>query len=232
MSPDFKFAFKKSIPIMTGFIFLGIAYGIYMHQAGFNFIYPTCMAFFIFGGSVEFIVADLLAKSFSPFNVFLITLIVNSRHLFYGISMLQKYNVHGFKKFYLIFGMCDETFAINSSTDVPEEINKINFMFWVTVLNQFYWVFGAFLGGILGSLITINLKGLDFVMTALFIVLFMDQFLKKDKRFGSILGMIIALLVLAIAGKDIFMPLSMIIVVILFAIYDRNKKGRKADERS
>lgn len=225
MSRSFKFAFKKTIPIMTGFIFLGIAYGIYMHQLGFNFLYPTLMALLIFGGSVEFVIAGLLLQSFDPLAVFILTLIINSRHLFYGISMLDNYNVHGLKKFYMIFCLCDETFSINYFTKVPKDINKIDFMFWVTVLNQFYWVLGAFLGGVLGNFIKFEFSGLDFVMTALFLVLFIDQVIRENDHFSSYMGVIVSLVALAIFGPDIFMPISMIVAVLIFYLrYSKNKK--------
>lgn len=221
MSKNFKYAFVKTIPIMTGFIFLGIAYGVYMHQEGFNFLYPTLMAFFIFGGSVEFIIANLLIHSFAPWSVLLITLIVNSRHLFYGISMLDKYHPDSrFKKFYMIFGLCDESFSINYVTAVPQDVDEQDFMFWVTLLNHCYWVLGAFLGGVLGSLISIKLAGLDFVMTALFITLFIDQLCREHDHFSSFAGVVTSLICLALVGKTAFLPVSMLLVVVVFSLYE------------
>lgn len=217
-SSTFHYAFKKTIPIMTGFVFLGITYGIYMHQEGFNFIYPTLMALTIFGGSIEFIIANLLIHNFNPWAVFLITLIVNSRHIFYGISMLDKYKNTGIRKIYLIFGLCDESFSINYVTKVPPNMSSHNFMFWVTLLNHCYWVLGAFLGGLFGNLITINLNGLSFVMTALFIVLFVDQFLRESQHFSSICGAITAVIALFIFGHTFFLPISMLAMVIIFSI--------------
>ena len=214
----FLFAFRKTIPIMTGFLFLGITYGIYMNQQGFNFLYPTLMALTIFGGSVEFIIANLLTKSFDPLAVLIVTLIVNSRHLFYAISMLERYSHTGWKKFFLIFGMCDESFSVNYTTTVPKQYNHKLFMFYVTILNQVYWVSGAMLGGLFGNLITINLKGLSFVMTALFIVLFIDQFLREKNHLSSLSGMALALIMLFISGKEYFIPLTLILLVIVFSI--------------
>lgn len=220
ISKDFQFAFKKTIPIMAGFTFLGITYGIYMHQEGFNFLYPTLMAFTIFGGSVEFIVANLLTQHFDPLNVFLIVLIVNSRHLFYGLSMLKKYHKLGKWEPYAIFGLCDETFSINYSTKIPTNVDEKKFIMFVTLLNHAYWVLGAFLGGVFGSLININLPGLSFVMTALFIVLFVDQFLRENNHLSSFLGVFTAILTLFLVGKTFFLPISMLLIVGIFWILD------------
>lgn len=158
----FSFAFKKTLPIMLGFSFLGITYGLYMHQLGFNFLYPPKMAMTIFGGSVEFIIANLLTKAFNPWSVFFLALTVNSHHIFYSISMLERYRGAGWRKPLLIFGQCDETFSINYATELPDDIDKDNFYLYVTMLNYFYWVFGAFLGGVFGSLIKRPIKRVRF----------------------------------------------------------------------
>lgn len=139
-------AFPNTIPILAGFLFLGIAYGIYMNQSGFKFYYPMFMSFIIFAGSVEFATVSWLLGSFDPVNIFFLTLMINARHLFYGLSMLEKYNIPGWKKLYLIYGMCDESFSINATVDVPKDIDKGLFMFFVTILNQIYWVAGATIG--------------------------------------------------------------------------------------
>ncbi|KRL35651.1 AzlC family ABC transporter permease [Liquorilactobacillus uvarum] len=217
-STAFKFALKKTLPIMTGFLFIGMAYGMYMHQEGFNFLYPTLMAFTIFAGSLEFVIANLLIHSFDPLSVLFLTLIINSRHLFYGISMLEKYNVAGWKKYYLIFGMCDESFSVNYATDPPKDIDQVWFMFYVTCLNQFYWVFSSMLGGLFGSIIHFNLKGLSFVMTALFIVLFVDQLLRENNHFSSLCGILVSSILLIVLGKELFLPLSMLLITGIFCI--------------
>lgn len=188
----FKIALKSTLPIMTGFLFIGITYGIYMRQEGFNFLYPTFMAFIIYAGSLEFVIANLLIHSFDPLEVLLLTLIVNSRHWFYGISMLEKYNTADWRKYYLIFGMCDESFSINYATHVPKNIDRGWFMFYVTCLNHFYWVFAAMLGGILGGFINFKVNGLSFVMTALSIVLFLDQLLREKNHYSSFCGTLIS----------------------------------------
>ena len=133
----FKAAFPYTIPIFAGFWFLGLAYGIYMNASGFSFVYPMLMSLLIFGGSLEFVAVEMLLSPFAPLQVLIMTLLIQARHLFYGISMLDKYKGMGWKKFYLIFGMCDETFSINYTAKIPPDVDRGWFMFFVTLLNHF-----------------------------------------------------------------------------------------------
>ncbi len=210
-----KAAFPYTIPIFAGFWFLGIAYGIYMNVSGFSFVYPMLMSLTIFGGSLEFIVVTMLLSPFAPLQAFIVTLMVQARHLFYGISMLEKMKGMGWKKFYLIYGMCDETFSINYSTEIPENVDKGWFMFWVTLLNQIYWVSGATIGGIAGSLLTFNTEGLDFAMTALFVVIFLEQLLKEKKPYTAIIGVAASAGCLLLFGADSFMIPAMLCILAL-----------------
>lgn len=200
-----KCAFPHTIPIMTGFLFLGMSYGIYMHVSGFSFWYPMLMAMTIFAGSVEFVCVNFLLGAFDPLQAFIVTLILNARHIFYGISMLDRFKGMGWKKIYLIFGMCDETFSVNYTADIPQDVDPGWFMFFVTLLNQIYWVLGATLGGLFGSLITFNTEGLDFVMTAMFVVIFLEQYLKDKNHLNSYIGLGVSLLMLLFFGADNFM---------------------------
>ena len=206
-------AFPNTIPILAGFLFLGIAYGIYMNQSGFKFYYPMFMSFIIFAGSVEFATVSWLLGSFDPVNIFFLTLMINARHLFYGLSMLEKYNIPGWKKLYLIYGMCDESFSINATLDVPKDIDKGLFMFFVTILNQIYWVAGATIGGIFGSFIPFDTKGLEFVMTALFVVIFLENWLKEKDHNASVIGLFISFICLMIFKGTNFIIPSMIIIL-------------------
>lgn len=206
-------AFPNTIPILAGFLFLGIAYGIYMNQSGFKFYYPMFMSFIIFAGSVEFATVSWLLGSFDPVNIFFLTLMINARHLFYGLSMLEKYNIPGWKKLYLIYGMCDESFSINATVDVPKDIDTGLFMFFVTMLNQIYWVAGATIGGIFGSFIPFDTKGLEFVMTALFVVIFLENWLKEKDHSASVIGLFISFICLMIFKVTNFIIPSMIIIL-------------------
>ena len=206
----FKAAFPHTIPIMTGFLFLGMTYGIYMNVSGFSFLYPMLMSMTIFAGSMEFVTVNMLLGAFHPLEALTMTLMINARHLFYGISMLDKYTGTGLKKLYLIFGMCDESFSINYTADIPKDVDKGQFMTWVTLLNHSYWVLGATLGGIFGSFIHFNTEGVEFVMTALFVVIFLEQWLKEKNHVNAITGLMISVLCLVLFGRDNFIIPSML----------------------
>lgn len=205
-----KAAFPHTIPIMTGFIFLGFSYGIYMNVLGFNFWYPMLMSLTIFAGSAEFVVGNMLLLAFNPFQTFATILLVNARHLFYGISMLDKYKGTGLKKFYLIFGMCDESFSVNYTAEIPEDVDKGWFMFFVNFLDQCYWVISATMGGIIGSAFGFNTEGIEFVMTAMFVVIFLDQWLKEKNHMSSIIGIVISAVCLLIFGAGNFLIPAMV----------------------
>jgi len=178
-----KYAVPHTLPIFAGFWFLGMAYGIYMNSLGFSFFYPIVMSMTIFAGSMEFVAADLLTQSFNPLLAFLMTLMINARHLFYGIAMLDKYKNTGLKKIYLIFGMCDETFSINYSAEIPKDVDRGWFMFFVTLLNYTFWVSGATIGAVFGDVINFNTKGIEFVMTSMFLVIFFGAVFKRKRPY-------------------------------------------------
>lgn len=206
-------AFPHTVPIFAGFLFLGIAYGIYMNVSGFSAIYPILMSSTIFAGSMEFVAVNLLLGTFNPIGAFVLTLMINARHLFYGISMLDKYRGTGIKKFYLIFGMCDESFSINCTANIPDDVDKGWFMFFITLLNHVYWVLGATIGGIFGSLVKFNTNGLEFVMTALFVVIFLEQWMKETIHHSALLGLGLSLLCLILFGGENFIIPSMIMIL-------------------
>ena len=219
-------AFPHTIPIFAGFWFLGFAYGIYMNVSGFSFVYPMVMSITIFGGSLEFLAVTMLLAPFAPVQTFIMALLVQARHLFYGISMLDRYKGMGWKRFYLIFGMCDESFSINYTAEIPEGIDKGWFMFFVTLLNQLYWVTGSTLGGLAGSLLTFDTEGLDFVMTAMFVVIFLTQWKKEKKHHTGLIGLGASALCLFVFGPDSFLIPAMICIVAVLTAF------RKPIERS
>lgn len=228
---SFRAAFPQTIPILAGFLFLGMAYGIYMNVNGFSFVYPTIMALVIFGGSLEFLAAQMLLAPFAPVQALLVSLMIQARHLFYGISMLDKFKGMGWKKFYLIYGMCDETFSVNYTANIPGDCDRGWFYLFVTALNQLYWVGGATIGGLLGELITFNTEGLDFVMTAMFIVIFLEQWLKEKHHFSAWAGMLSSIACLLIFGADNFMVPTMICILLILTIF-RKPIEKKAGERN
>ena len=215
----FKAAFPYTIPIGIGFLFLGMSYGFMMQSKGFSVWYPFFMSMFIFAGSMEFVTANLLLSAFSPVAAFFLALMVNARHLFYGLSMLDKYKNTGWKKFYLIFGMCDESFTVNCTVTPPDDVDRGWFMFFVTLFNYLYWVVGASLGGMFGSLIHFNTEGLDFVMTAMFAVIFIEQWTKEKRHAGALLGLGAPLVCLSVFGSDRFMIPAMAAILALLTLF-------------
>lgn len=186
-----------------------------MNVSGFSFWYPMLMSMTIFAGSMEFITVNLLLGAFDPLQALMLTLMINARHLFYGISMLDKFKGMGWKKPYLIFGMCDESFSINYTADIPDDVDRGWFMFAVTLLNQLYWVTGSTLGGIFGSLLKFNTEGLDFAMTAMFVVIFMEQWMKEERHVSEWIGLGCSMLCLWIFGAGQFMVPAMIGILLL-----------------
>ncbi len=216
---SFKAAFPHTVPILAGFWFLGFTYGVYMNVSGFGFWYPLIMSSVIFGGSLEFVAVSMLLSPFAPLQAFVMSLMIQARHLFYGLAMLDKYKNVGIKKYYLIFGMCDETFSVNCSAEIPENVDKGWFMTAVTMLNRSYWITGSTLGGIFGSLISFNTKGIDFVMTAMFVVIFLEQLMKEKKHYTAIIGLFSSIVCLAAFGSDSFMIPTMIVILFLLAAF-------------
>ena len=214
-------AFPNTIPILAGFLFLGMTYGIYMNVSGFSFWYPCLMSLTIFAGSVEFVAVNLLLGAFHPIQALAMTLMLNARHLFYGISMLDRFRGLSLKKIYLIFGMCDETFSINYTAEIPPDVDRGWFMFFVTLLNHLYWFAGATLGGIFGSFITFNTEGLDFVMTAMFVVIFLEQWLKEERHESSLLGIGLSVLSLIAFGADGFLIPAMLSILAVLTLLRR-----------
>ncbi len=216
-----KAAFPHTIPILTGFGLLGLAYGIYMNVSGFPFWYPMLMSMTIFGGSLEFVAVTMLLAPFAPVQTFLMALVIQARHLFYGIAMLDKYKGTGWKKLYLIFGMCDETFSINYTAEIPEDVDRGWFMFFVTLLDQFYWVAAATVGGLVGSLLHFDTTGLDFVMTAMFVVIFLEQWLKEKKHYTALIGLVSTLACRLVFDADSFMIPAMLCILAALTLFQK-----------
>ncbi len=201
-----KVALPYSFPILAGFMFLGIAYGVYMKVQGFATWYPILMATLIYAGSVEFIIAGALVSTFSPWHVLLITLMVSGRQIFYAISMLEKYSGDlGKKRWYLIATLVDEAFSLNYMAKIPHNIDRGWFFFFVSLYLHCYWIIGAALGTLFGSILPFDLAGVEFAMTALFLVIFAENWLKEKSHESSLFGLGIALISLLTVGKEGFL---------------------------
>jgi len=230
-----KTAFPFTIPVLAGFSCLGIAYGIYMRVSGFNYLYSLAISIFVFGGSLQFVGVPLLLSAFAPVEAFMIGLMVQARHLFYGLAMLDKYDDAGLKKPYLIFAMCDETFSINYSADIPEDVDRGWFMFFVSILDQTYWVVASVIGAFLGSLITFSTKGIDFVMTAMFVTIFINQWKKDKGHVSEWIGIISSVLCLVICRtvfktNNFLIPTMICIISLLFVFRRQIEKNYMTNE--
>lgn len=227
-----KAAFPYTIPVLTGFTFLGFAYGILMTDKGYGLGWTLLFSLLVFAGSAQYVAITFLTTLFNPLYALLMTLMVNARHLFYGISLLDHYQNMGKFKPYLIFGLCDETFSIACSTPPPEDVDIPLFYFFVTLLDHFYWVFGSFLGALTGSVLTFNARGLDFVLTALFVVIFVDQWKKQKDHKPALVGLLCSITTLLIFGPDHFIIPAMVTMIAVLSIMRLlpQKKPRSKEE--
>ena len=209
-------AFPHTLPVLAGFLFLGIAYGMLMHASGYGVGWSVAMSAIAFCGSMQFLAVSLLASGFDPLGAFLLSLMVNARQLFYGISMLQKYKGMGFSKNVLIYTLCDETFSISSSIEPPEAVSRKYFYLSISLLDYSYWILGTLLGGILGEYITFSTEGIDFALTALFVVLFLEQMKDKGNHIYGAAGITATLAALVLFGADnLVLPAMGIILAVL-----------------
>jgi 4-azaleucine resistance transporter AzlC len=211
-------AFPLTIPIMAGFLFLGTTYGIYMRLSGFSFWYPALISLLVFGGSLQFVLVPLLLAPFAPLETLVLALFLQARHLFYGISMLDQYHNLGWKRFYLIFALCDETFSVAYSARIPQGVDAGWFYFFISLLNHLYWFLGSLVGGLAGSLVQFETRGLDFVLTALFLVIFLDQWSSKGQHLPALTGILVSITGLLILGPDSFLLPVMAAILILLSM--------------
>ena len=223
-----KAAFPNTIPIMAGYLFVGAAYGILVRSLGFPFYAPILISIFVFAGAMQFVLADMMILPFAPVSAFFATLIFNARHIFYGLSMLGKYGKLGKKRFPIIFWMSDETFSVNCSVEVPQGIDKGWFYFFVSVFDYSYWIAGTTIGSIGGQFIPFDTTGIDFVMTALFLVIFVGQWEKEKSHISSLGGLAISLICLVIFGSGNFILPSMIAIILFLTLLRRPIERRIA----
>lgn len=214
-------AFPATVPVMTGYLCLGFAYGLLMVSQGFSPVWPILMSLVVFGGSIQFLAVSLLASAFDPVATFFLSVMVNARHIFYGLSMLEAYRGTGAAKLPLVALLTDETFSVVSATEPPEGVLKKDYCLWVSFLDYLYWVGGTGAGAFLGNLLTFDTTGMDFALTALFVVLFMEQWKKKDNRFSGLVGIAASALALALFGAESMVIPAM--VMILIVLLERRK---------
>lgn len=202
LSAAVRAAFPHTIPIMTGYLAVGLAYGVLMASKGYNFLWSGFVSAFAFCGSMQYVAITLLTSVFDPAQAFLLSLMVNARHLFFSLALLPKYRGAGRLKFFLIYTLSDENFSLSSSVEPPEDIDPPLFYFAMSFLTWLYWVVFSMVGGLAGSLLTFDTTGIDFALTALFVVLFIEQVVKKENRAPGAAGLVCAVAGLAVFGAD------------------------------
>ena len=220
-------AFLDTLPVMTGYVFLGFGFGILMQQNGFGVLWAGAMSLFIYAGSMQYVAIPLLTSGASLLTAALTAFVVNARHLFYGISMVDAYKETGKKKPYLIFGLTDETYSLVSRLQIPEDISRTGYCFLVTLFDHMYWVCGTVLGALTGSLLPINYEGVDFALTALFVTIFVEQWLTTRKHGPAIVGVAATTISLIVFGSDVFLIPSMAIIAVCLTIM--RKTGKEGD---
>ena len=183
----------------------------------------------VYGGSLEFVLASLLLGSFAPVSAFLMALMIQARHLFYGLTMLQRYRGYGLCSAYMIFAMSDETFSITCSAEPPEGVDKGWFMFFITLLDQIYWVASAAMGAALGAVLPFSTEGVDFVMTAMFVVIFLNQWEKEKQHASAIIGIAAPLVCLRIFGSGSFLIPSMVCILVALLLLRRPIEAKESE---
>lgn len=223
----YTYAVKKTVPVMVGYLFLGAAYGILMQTGGYGIGWALAMSIVVYAGSLQYASIPMLVGRVNPLYAFLMALMINARHLFYGISMLGKYNGMGRRKPYLIFGLTDETFSIVCDEKVPEHMSAGTAYFLITLFDQCYWVLGTLLGCAAGRFIPFNSEGLDFALTALFVVIFTSQWMEQKDHFPAIAGVVISFICLQIFGGDAFIIPAMmaIMAALVISYYSEHRKN-------
>ena len=222
-----KAAFITSLPVMAGYIVLGTGFGVLLSAKGYSFWWALLMCVTIFAGTMQYVGVSILASGASVISTVIMTIMVQARHLFYGISMIENYRDMGWRKWYAAFGLTDETYSLLcTNPELPEGVDRRNFNFLVTMMNQCYWIIGGVLGALLESNLSFNSAGIDFSMTALFVSIFVEQWDKAENRLPAILGLVVSIACLLIFGMDQFLIPAMVgISVGLFLLRNKIEGG-------
>lgn len=211
-----SFALKKSLPVLFGYLFLGSAFGISLYEIGYNWIWAIGISLIVYAGSGQFLLVSMLASQTSLFNVAIMTFFLNSRHIFYGLSFIEKFRSYGWRYPSLIFSLTDETYGVNTSfNSTPEDVDEGDARFLIGIFDHCYWILGSVIGNIAGQLIKIDFTGIDFSMTALFVVILIDQMLASKSKLPGFIGIICGIVCLIVLGPNNFLLPALIITVAL-----------------
>lgn len=223
----FKKAFPYTIPVLTGYLFIGIAFGVMYAEKGYSFLWAILMSVLVFAGSGQYLAVNFFVPGISFVQAIFLTFMVNVRHVFYGISLVERFNRFGKSRWYMIFALTDETYSLLCTTRVPDDVDEEKFLLAISLLDHFYWVLGSAIGAIAGTVLPINSEGIDFAMTALFVVIFIEQWMQKKNRIPAVVGVAAAFVSLQIFGADSFVLPAML--TILFVLFVGKKKIDKED---
>ena len=229
-----RYAFFSSLPVMAGYVVLGAGFGILLNDKGYSFWWAFLMSLTIYAGSMQYVGVDLMAGGASLVSAALMTLMVNARHIFYGVSMVDKYREAGPEKPYLIFALTDETFSVVCDVDLPEGVEENAYYFWISLLDHSYWIIGSVAGALAGQMIPLDFTGIDFSMTALFTVILIDQIRGSglEIRVPAMIGGIAAVVCLFIFGTDAFLlPALLLTVVAVAGLQAGSRKKKRADQK-
>ncbi|HBA93893.1 MAG TPA: branched-chain amino acid ABC transporter permease [Ruminococcaceae bacterium] len=231
-SKTISFAFKMSLPVLFGYLFLGSAFGITLYEIGYNWVWAVLISLFVYAGSGQLLLVSMLASHANLASIAIMTFFVNSRHIFYGISFIEKFRSYGWRYPSLIFSLTDETYGVNSSfSTVPKGVNEGDARFLIGIFDHMYWIIGSLIGSLAGQLIKIDFSGIEFSMTALFVVIFIDQMRACKSKIPGVIGVITAIICLIILGPDKFLLPSLIVTVALMLAFrntlDNGKKEVK-----
>ena len=222
MKNHFRRALLDTLPVMTGYVFLGFGFGILMQRSGFGWGWAGAMSLLIYAGSMQYVAVPLLTEGAGLVTAALTAFVVNARHLFYGISMVDAYKGAGKKKPYLIFALTDETYSLVSRQQKPD----LGYCFLVSLLDHIYWITGTVLGSLAGSVLPLDLEGIDFALTALFVTIFVEQWLSTKDHRPAVTGVAATVLCLLIFGRDVFLIPSMAAIALLLTVM--RKTGKEA----
>lgn len=208
-----SYAFIRTLPVLFGYLFLGIAFGLLLEKAGYNFVWAFFISLFIYAGVMQFVLVSFLEGGVSLITAAIMTLLINSRHVFYGLSFIEKFRLMGKAYPYMIFSLTDETYSLLCATQTPEEVDEKKAMFAMALFDHCYWIIGSVIGTAAGQMITFNSTGVEFAMTALFVVLFIEQWLAYKVHIPAIVGLVSGSVALLLLGADNFILPSLVVTV-------------------
>ncbi len=228
MNKTIRFAIIKTLPVFFGYLFLGIAFGLLLQKSGYNFVWAFLISTFVYAGSMQFVLISFLGSSIELLSVVLMTLSINSRHIFYGLSFIEKFKSMGKAYPYMIFSLTDETYSLLHGTQIPSDLDEDKVFLSISALNQSYWVIGSVLGALIGEMVFFNTTGIDFAMTALFVVIFIEQWLASKVHIPAIIGVVCGVISLKIFGSGGFILPSLICTIGLIILLRKPIQAKEA----